>query len=158
VRETLFNWLQHEIGGARCADLFAGSGAIGLEALSRGAREVEFIEHNRTVADGIVASVESLGGSAGAHIFHTNVASFLAGAVNPFDIVFLDPPFGRNQLAKTLKLLADRDWLRPGGLVYLECEREAGEPALPAGWQRLKAKYAGEVGYHLARHSPRTPS
>jgi 16S rRNA (guanine966-N2)-methyltransferase len=86
------------------------------------------------------------------------VASFLAGAVNPFDIVFLDPPFGRNQLAKTLKLLADRDWLRPGGLVYLECEREAGEPPLPAGWQRLKAKYAGEVGYHLARHWPRTPS
>jgi 16S rRNA (guanine966-N2)-methyltransferase len=155
VRETLFNWLQHEIVGARCADLFAGSGAIGIEALSRGAREVEFIEHDRTAADGIVASIESLGGSAGAHISHTKVASFLAAAVNPFDIIFMDPPFGRNQLPKTLKLLAARDWLRPGGLVYLECEREAGEPMLPAGWERLKAKYAGEVGYHLARHPPR---
>jgi 16S rRNA (guanine966-N2)-methyltransferase len=157
VRETLFNWLQNEIAGVRCADLFAGSGAIGIEALSRGARAVTFVEHDRTAADGIVASVAILGGSAGAHVLHTNVAQFLAGMVDPFDIIFLDPPFGRNLLAKTLKLLAERGWLREGGLVYLECERESGEPALPAGWQRLKAKYAGEVGYHLARHSPRNP-
>jgi len=151
VRETLFNWLQGDIAGARCLDLFAGSGALGLEALSRGAAEVVFVETATAAAHMLRAQLQRLGGEGRATVLDLGAARYLrAPATVPFDIVFLDPPFGTTLLAESLVQLAVGHWLKVGGFAYLENERPAGVPALPAGWDLLKSKAAGEVAYHLA--------
>jgi len=151
VRETLFNWLQHAVAGARCLDLFAGSGALGLEALSRGAKEVVFVEQVVAASRTLQAQLVGLGGEGKGRVMEMGAARFLRTPVKPFDVVFLDPPFGKNALAEYIPMLDTGDWLKVGGLVYLENERIAGIPTLPAHWELLKSKSAGEVGYHLAR-------
>jgi 16S rRNA (guanine966-N2)-methyltransferase len=151
VRETLFNWLQHAITDTRCLDLFAGSGALGLEALSRGAREAVFVEQFPAAARALQEQLVRFGGAAKGRILEMGAARFLRTPGAPFDIAFLDPPFGTNALAEYLPLLDTGDWIKVGGLVYLENERAAGVPELPGHWELLKSKSAGEVGYHLAR-------
>jgi 16S rRNA (guanine966-N2)-methyltransferase len=151
VRETLFNWLQAHIVGTRCLDLFAGSGALGLEALSRGAREVVFVEREPAVAHVLRGEIERLGGNSRAQVLQMPAERLLATAGEPFDVIFLDPPFGQDALARPLALIAAERRARAGGWVYLEAERAAGAPALPPGWDLVKSKSAGEVGYHLAR-------
>jgi 16S rRNA (guanine966-N2)-methyltransferase len=151
VRETLFNWLQHSIADARCLDLFAGSGALGLEALSRGAREAVFVEQFPLAARALQEQLVRFGGAAKGRIFEMGAARFLRTPGEPFDIAFLDPPFGTNALAEYVPLLEAGHWLSVGGLIYLENERSAGVPALPGHWELLKSKSAGEVGYHLVR-------
>jgi 16S rRNA (guanine966-N2)-methyltransferase len=151
VRETLFNWLQQGIAGARCLDLFAGSGALGLEALSRGAKELVFVEQAVAAARALQEQLIRFGGQARAQVAEMGAARYLRSVPQAFDIVFLDPPFGRDALAEYIPLLDDGQWLKPGALVYLENEKKAGVPPLPAHWQLLKSKSAGEVGYHLAR-------
>ncbi len=161
VRETLFNWLQNSIAETRCLDLFAGSGALGLEALSRGAKSVVFVEQAQRAARALLAEIARLGGTARARVVEMGAARFLrtpeSGAIQgaPFDLVFLDPPFGQNALAEYIPLLVARDWVTPGGMVYLENEKAAGVPPLPSHWELLKSKSAGEVGYHLARVNAR---
>lgn len=157
MRETLFNWLREEVDGARCLDLFAGSGALGLEALSRGARHCTFVDSSAAAAAAIRANLELLG-SAG-EVVQADAARWLTHAsttgdatTGRFDLVFLDPPFGKGWLPRVLEPLSAGDWLGPGARIYLECERAAGVPALPPGWSLLKSKFAGEVGYHLARN------
>jgi 16S rRNA (guanine966-N2)-methyltransferase len=158
IRETLFNWLQHAVAGARCLDLFAGSGALGLEALSRGAREVVFVEQAVAAARALREHLKQLGvavPSAG-RVMELGAKRVLSTPGEPFDLVFLDPPFGTGALTEYLPLLASGNgavgaWIKPGGLIYLECERAAGLPRLPDDWELLKSKSAGEVGYHLAR-------
>jgi 16S rRNA (guanine966-N2)-methyltransferase len=151
VRETLFNWLQQFVAGTRCLDLFAGSGALGLEALSRGAREVVFVEQAPAAASNLRAQFLQFNAAARATILQMDAVSFLRDVVEPFDIVFLDPPFGEGDLPQYVALLDAGNWLPTGGLVYLESKKSEGVPALPANWQLLKSKFAGEVGYHLAR-------
>jgi 16S rRNA (guanine966-N2)-methyltransferase len=151
VRETLFNWLQHSVAGARCLDLFAGSGALGLEALSRGAAEVIFVEQVAAAARTLREQLERLGGQSKAQVLEMGAARYLRTPAKAFDIVFLDPPFGQDALTQYMPQLAEGDWLTEGGLVYLESERALGVPVLPAHWELLKSKSAGEVGYHLAR-------
>jgi 16S rRNA (guanine966-N2)-methyltransferase len=151
VRETLFNWLQYSIVDTRCLDLFAGSGALGLEALSRGAREVVFVEQFPAAARALQEHLVRFGGAAKGRILEMGAARFLRTPGTPFDVAFLDPPFGTNALAEYIPLLDMGNWLKPEGLVYLENERTAGVPALPGHWELLKSKSAGEVGYHLAR-------
>jgi 16S rRNA (guanine966-N2)-methyltransferase len=151
VRETLFNWLQHSITGSRCLDLFAGSGALGLEALSRGAKEAVFVEQFPAAARALQEQLVSLGGTGKARILQMGAARFLRTPGAPFDVAFLDPPFGKDALVEYIPLLDAGNWLNVGGLIYLENERAAGVPALPAHWEMLKSKSAGEVGYHLAR-------
>lgn len=151
VRETLFNWLQHSIAGARCLDLFAGSGALGIEALSRGASEVVFVEQFPAAARTLQEQLVRLGGESKARVMEMGAARFLRTPAKAFDIVFLDPPFGTNALAEYVPMLDSGPWLAAGSLVYLENERSAGVPSLPAHWELLKSKSAGEVGYHLAR-------
>ena len=158
VRETLFNWLQNDIVGARCLDLFAGSGALGLEALSRGAAEAVFVEQSTAAARAVRSKPSSgsmPGGQRNGRVVEMGAARFLRAPAAPFDIVFLDPPFGSNALADYVPLLDTGNWLNMGGLVYLENEKTAGAPPLPAHWELLKSKSAGEVGYHLARVSAR---
>jgi 16S rRNA (guanine966-N2)-methyltransferase len=151
VRETLFNWLQHSIAGSRCLDLFAGSGALGLEALSRGASEVVFVEQFPAAAHTLQEQLVRLGGGSKGRVMEMGAARFLRTPPKAFDIVFLDPPFGTNALAEYVPMLDSGQWLAAGSLVYLENERSAGVPSLPAHWELLKSKSAGEVGYHLAR-------
>lgn len=155
VRETLFNWLQHSIVGTRCLDLFAGSGALGLEALSRGAKSVVFVEQAQAAARRVVAELERLGGSSRARVVEMGASRFLRTPGDAFDLVFLDPPFGRDALPEFIPLLDAGNWVKPGGLVYLENERAAGVPVLPSHWELLKSKSAGEVGYHLVRVNAR---
>ena len=155
VRETVFNWLQQAVVGARCLDLFAGSGALGLEALSRGAKAAVFVEQAQAAARGIVAELERLGGASRARVVEMGASRFLRTPGDAFDVVFLDPPFGRDALPEFIALLDAGAWVRPGGLVYLENERAAGVPGLPSQWELLKSKSAGEVGYHLVRVTAR---
>jgi 16S rRNA (guanine966-N2)-methyltransferase len=155
VRETLFNWLQHDVAGARCLDLFAGSGALGLEALSRGAQELVFVEQSVAASRALQEQLVRLGGERRGQVVEMGAARYLRGAPAPFDIVFLDPPFGRDALAQYIPLLDSGHWLKPGSWVYLEDEKASGAPVLPAHWELLKSKSAGEVGYYLARVTAR---
>jgi 16S rRNA (guanine966-N2)-methyltransferase len=155
VRETLFNWLQHDIVGSRCLDLFAGSGALGLEALSRGAKELVFVEQAVAASRALQEQLIRLGAVSTGRVVEMGAARYLRSPPQPFDIVFLDPPFGRGALAEYVPLLDAGPWLNSGALVYLENEKRDGVPVLPAHWQLLKSKSAGEVGYHLARVNAR---
>jgi 16S rRNA (guanine966-N2)-methyltransferase len=149
VRETLFNWLGSATAGARCLDLFAGSGALGLEALSRGAGQVTFIEQDAAAARELRARLSEWQGTAG-EVRQADALGYLAGeAPQPFDIAFLDPPFGAGLLGRAAELLSARGWLRHGALIYLEGPAREPLPPLPERWQSLRDKRAGEVGYHL---------
>lgn len=148
VRETLFNWLAPVLPGARCLDLFAGTGALGLEALSRGAVAACFVERSGEVARVLEASLERLRARGGS-IVVTDARRFLEGPPQPFDIVFLDPPFGEFALGDLCTLLA-RGWLAAGARVYLEMPSGEALPPLPPGWDLLREKVAGHVRYALA--------
>ena len=151
VRETLFNWLGTRAQGARCLDLFAGSGALGLEALSRGAAHVTFVERELTAALDLRARLAEWG-APDARVEHTDALAYLAGAASAataFDLVFLDPPFDSDLLPRAAALLERGGWLKAGGLIYVEYAARGAAPPLPPSWAPLKAKQAGEVGYHL---------
>jgi 16S rRNA (guanine966-N2)-methyltransferase len=150
VRETLFNWLQPRIAGARVLDLFAGSGALGLEALSRGAAHVTFVEKDRRAA----VAIEQLTlewEEPGAIVECADALRWLAGprADAPYDIVFLDPPYDAAVLASAAASLAERGRLAPDARIYVESRARDPLPVLPAGWREQRAGRAGEVGYHL---------
>jgi 16S rRNA (guanine966-N2)-methyltransferase len=148
VRETLFNWLGARVAGARCLDLFAGSGALGLEALSRGAAHVTFVERELSAVRELRARLAEWG-ARDAQAIHGDALGFLAGTPQRFDIAFLDPPFASGLLGEAAALLERNGWLARAALVYVECGAREGAPPLPAGWRALRAKRAGEVGYHL---------
>jgi 16S rRNA (guanine966-N2)-methyltransferase len=152
VRETLFNWLGPRVVGARCLDLFAGSGALGIECLSRGASGVVFVEQNAAVTRAL-QTILAEWNAQGAQVERTDAFSYLRGSVTPFDIVFLDPPFAAGLITPAAAALESRGWLAPNALVYMECPARETLPALPEGWKSLKAKQAGEVGYHLFARS-----
>jgi 16S rRNA (guanine966-N2)-methyltransferase len=149
VRETLFNWLAPVIHGARCLDLYAGSGALGLEAASRGADRVVLVDH----AAEAVASLREQAGVLGAtqvEIVQANVQQWLRGRAEPFDVVFLDPPFQRGLLPADIELLESNGWLAPGALIYIEAEKGL-QLDLPQYWEVYRSKQAGQVGYSLIR-------
>lgn len=149
VRETLFNWLQPRIVGAHCLDLYAGSGALGLEALSRGAASVLFVDQQRAV---IVALSQLLTewGAAGYRVRCDQALRVLGERPErACDVVFLDPPFASEELAAACRALERGGWLSPDARIYLEQPRAEPLPALPARWHQLRSGRAGEVGYHL---------
>jgi 16S rRNA (guanine966-N2)-methyltransferase len=149
VRETLFNWLAQRVPGSKCLDLFAGSGALGLEALSRGAAQVTFVERDSVATRELRARLAEWGAN-GAHVEHGDALRFLAGSpAQTFDIVFLDPPFASDLLEHSARALEERHWLSADALIYVETEAHSGLPPLPASWRETKAKEAGAVGYHL---------
>lgn len=152
VRETLFNWLQPTIAGAKCLDLFAGSGALGFEALSRGAASAVLLERDREVCRQLRANAELLRAD-GVEIECADALQWLRTAPpRRFDIVFLDPPFASELLQAACELLDARNWLAPGASVYLEAPADA-RLLLPPTWSIARSKQAGQVGYHLARPS-----
>src|SRR5688572_29235803 len=148
VRETLFNWLGPRIVGARCLDLFAGSGALGLESVSRGAGSVVLVEQNAAIVRAIGAVMTEWNVTQ-ARVERADAFAWLRGAPQLFDIVFLDPPFASGLLAPAAALLEQKGWLAPDALIYLENAAREALPALPPTWQERKTGRAGEVGYHL---------
>jgi 16S rRNA (guanine966-N2)-methyltransferase len=148
VRETLFNWLQGVVPGARCLDLFAGSGALGLEALSRGAVDCVFVDSERAVIDALRAHLDVLHVKT-AELVQSDAIAYLGGAVRGFDLVFLDPPFTSDLLRRALESLTTGAWLAPGARIYIEYAAGR-KPALPAGWRMLRESRAGNVEFGLA--------
>lgn len=149
LRETLFNWLMPYIHGAECLDAFAGSGALGFEALSRGAQFTQFIEMHQGAAQQINANITLLNGRA-----EVARSDFLAWSNNGkrFDIVFLDPPFSHALWSPAIQHLVDRDMLNPQALVYIE--KPANYPlSCPEDWEPLKTKRAGQVDITLYKTS-----
>ena len=147
VRETLFNWLRDSLPGARCLDLFAGSGALGLEALSRGATEVIFVDMERTALAAVDAHLAMLKAQGGKTV-QTDALTWLETPSAPFDIVFLDPPFDAGLLPKVAGLLEQGGWLKPGAYIYLEYPAEH-PPAMPTQWTPWRESHAGRVGFGL---------
>jgi len=148
VRETLFNWLMPVLPGKRCLDLYAGTGALGLEALSRGAAETWFVERDAAAAAALEATLLRFGGHG--RVLVTDARRWLdKPPLGTFDVVFLDPPYAANKLADLCTLLA-RGWLAADAWVYLETGRGQALPALPEGWQLHRESQAGDVRYALA--------
>jgi 16S rRNA (guanine966-N2)-methyltransferase len=150
VRETLFNWLMNHVGGARCLDLFAGTGALGLEALSRGARETVFVERDPALAAALKANLQRLRQQEKSRVINADAATALAQESEAFDLVFLDPPFGAGLWTATAQALEARGLLRPGALAYVESPR-AEALQLPASWQLHREGVAGDVRHALYR-------
>jgi len=154
VRETLFNWLAPRIEGARCLDLFAGTGALGLEALSRGATSVVFVESSRIAVKILEKNTRTLDAS-GAAIRHGDALEYLKTAESAsFDVIFLDPPFSAGLLDETCASIESSGVLAAGGLVYLEQDKTHPRPVMPANWITMKDKAAGQVRYSLVRTGP----
>jgi 16S rRNA (guanine966-N2)-methyltransferase len=141
VRETLFNWLGQSLAGLSCLDLFAGSGALGFEAASRGAAWVVMVEHDRLVFDALKKTRDAIGVKQ-VELVLEDAFAYLKKTKPGFDVVFLDPPFGQNALPAVFRHLK----LEPGARVYVE----SSEPyAAGEGWRELKRARAGQVSYQL---------
>lgn len=160
VRETLFNWLQHDIVGARCLDLFAGSGALGLEALSRGAQSVVFLDREPIIGRYLRDTLTRLKCTQ-AEVLTMDALNYLPQIQQSFQGVFLDPPFAAaassNLLSQLLQQLDAPGRLTANAWVYLECPSSLGLPThwtyWPTHWQLHRSEQAGQVGYHLARRT-----
>ena len=148
VRETLFNWLGQHLDGLSCLDLFAGSGALGFEALSRGARRVVMVERDRATAAALRASARALE-AVNLEIVESEALRFLARPGERYDVVFVDPPYAENLVPVVFERLAPH--LAPGARVYAESAQALD---LPAGWRALKEDRAGAVRFALYEGSP----
>lgn len=158
VRETLFNWLGQRLDGWRCLDLYAGTGALGLEAASRGAGKVVLVERDARAAAALRAARERLDAEA-VEVVQGDAATYLSNARDRFDLVFLDPPFGSAELERVLPRLAAV--LAPGAAVYVEADRPLAPDAPPLsavpGLVAHRADKAGQVHYHLLLLTPPAP-
>jgi len=159
VRETLFNWLQNDVPGARCLDLFAGSGALGFEAASRGAASVIMLETQSQAAKILRENIQTLNAER-VQLLQTDALSWLnsvtdsvADSAQSFDVVFIDPPFDSEYLAQACELLEARQCLSEHACVYLEMNRKQDLPELPQSWTVVREKKAGQVGYYLVRRN-----
>ena len=148
VRETLFNWLQYDIIASRCLDLYAGSGALGIEAVSRGAKQVVQVDNNAQVCRQLKANNELLA-TTQVKIVQQDVFRYLAGDADTFNLVFLDPPFSQGLAVQAANWLEDKMWLANHAKIYIEVESKLKLEGLPESWEMLKHKTAGEVGYYL---------
>ncbi len=152
VRETLFNWLAPRLQGAHCLDMFAGTGALSIEALSRGASTAVLVERNSRIAGCIRTQLEQLD-AVGADVLTADAFSLNLKGRGPFDVVFLDPPFDGPDLADLCKLLESSGSLADSCKVYLEMRRNRPLPELPANWSVEREKTAGQVRYVLAHRT-----
>ncbi len=147
IRETLFNWLAPDIEGAHCLDLFAGSGALGLEALSRGAASCTFIESNRLAAEAIREHLRVLNCSEGT-VAETSAIDWLAREGQAFDIIFLDPPFAAGLYQPVLQAIEGGAKLKSDGKLYLEFDAKTSTEK-PHSLALLRDKKAGNTAYQL---------
>ncbi|MDP0271557.1 16S rRNA (guanine(966)-N(2))-methyltransferase RsmD [Glaesserella parasuis] len=152
VKETLFNWLMMDIAGSRCLDCFAGSGSLGIEALSRQAQAVVFLEKFADAANRLKKNLVSLKAENG-KVIQTDTLQFLAqkNSEMPFDLVFVDPPFHQGFVPQVLTALEQNGWLAENALIYVETEKNHSPLVLPEHWQVIKEKTAGQVVSRLVR-------
>lgn len=150
VRETLFNWLMPVIGGARCLDLFAGSGVLGFEALSRGASQVVMVDESPVVIKLLQEQLVHFKTDKGEAV-RAQIPGQLPVFSAPFDVVFLDPPYQSGLLLPTCKHLEKQGMLAHGAYIYLEASSPITDNDLPSGWHLIKSSKAGQVAYHLAK-------
>jgi len=148
VRETVFNWLVPYLGNATCVDLFAGSGALGLEAASRGAAHVDLVELNKTAYLAIQAHLTTLKADNCA-VFLSTAQQFIKKSQSRYDIVLMDPPYLADLWTEIAFLLEESTLLMPSCVIYLECPAKQMLPNLPLNWQLIKDKKAGDVRYCL---------
>jgi 16S rRNA (guanine966-N2)-methyltransferase len=149
LRETLFNWLAPLIEGARCLDLFAGSGALGLEAASRGAQEVLLVERQAALVRHLAGQIALLQAKQ-VRVIQADALQFLRGPARPFDLVLLDPPYAAGLLEPCCALLAERGWLAEGARIYLETEREQ-VWRVPENWRVERESTVGQARGRLLR-------
>ncbi len=147
VRETLFNWLTTALPNARCLDLFAGSGALSLEALSRGARQADLVEASPEAANQLNSNVQLL--AANARVWQTKAEVAMANLEPGYDIIFLDPPFHKDLLSSCITLIEQHHLLAEKAWVYIETASDEPLPSLPSHWQLHREKNAGQVSYRL---------
>ena len=154
VRETLFNWLMHDLQNANCLDLFAGTGALGLEALSRGAERTQFVEASSAVAAVLQQNIDLLGVPEDVGLLtRQDARSYLAKApTKPFDIVFLDPPFTDNLLGQVISLINRSVWLSEDALIYVEQAKKTTATEVPASWQLYREGKTNQSRYSLYRY------
>jgi 16S rRNA (guanine966-N2)-methyltransferase len=152
IRETLFNWLQAHIPNANCLDLYAGSGALGFEAASRGAQHVLMVEKDRLVVNALRESKQTLQ-AGNVQFMHCSAIDFLMQKRKledeTFDVVFLDPPFQSNSLQSCVVLLEESGCLSDDAVIYLECERKLDLIFLPDNWLLHRSKTTGQVAYYV---------
>jgi len=157
VRETLFNWLQAYLPGARCLDLFSGSGALGLEALSRGAASVTFVDQATEVVNHLRNNIHQLKAQ-NAEVVAASAVSWLDSRQPDeevrYDLVFLDPPFHKGLVEPVCEMLEGRNLLREDAMIYIETERSLTLNRLPANWKLHREKTAGQVSYRLFVRQP----
>jgi len=152
VRETLFNWLAPVIHGAKCLDLFAGSGALGFEALSRGASQVVMVDQAQEVISCLKENLLVLK-VMNAEIYRAKIPREWPPLATVFDIVFLDPPYRENLLLPACFALEEKSLLADPAYIYLESGQDLEDQALPPGWEIIKRKKAGQVGYFLVKRT-----
>lgn len=155
VRETVFNWLTPHIVGARCLDLFAGTGIMGFEALSRGASHVVMVDVSSKVTNHL-AKMAQLLGAKDLEIQQSDALQWLQQELQnypPFDIIFLDPPFHQNWVEKLMPAITVGKVIEKTGYIYIEIEKETKEVPLPKNYKLMKHKIAGAVSYNLASGS-----
>lgn len=150
VRETLFNWLAPLIEGTYCLDLFAGSGVLGFEALSRGAKFVEMVDQSDQAVRLLKEELVEFGAD-NAAVYQATVPNQLPAAKHPFDIVFLDPPYQSGLLPTCCHYLEENGFLAKTAYIYLEAKEAIKDNELPSSWQIVKSQKAGQVFFHLAR-------
>lgn len=151
VRETLFNWLAPHLAGAHCLDLFAGSGVLGLEAVSRGAAHVTLVETDPALVTQLKTNVAMLAAAAAVGVIARDALSFLTTtAPVKYHVVFLDPPFNSELMWRVLPLLTPA-WLAAQALVYLETPRTGPEVTLPEGWRMMRAGETSQTRYCLVQ-------
>ena len=150
TKETLFNWLLNDLHKKKCLDMFAGTGALGLEAISRGADEVIFFEKQKDLCTAIEVVVKKLELDKKCRVINTNSTAFDFTKLNTkFDLIFLDPPFHERLIQKSLDIISENELLTEKGLVYIECERDLEFGSLKTNLSRLKQSKGGETKYCL---------
>ena len=152
VRETLFNWLQMALPGSRCLDLFAGSGALGFEAASRGATRVVMVDSDSETVNTLRNNIDLLSATQ-TEVVCSDAITFLSNCDQEFDIVFIDPPYRMDVIVQCCELLESKQCLSDRAKIYIECDASndlsKDSNGLPDNWQCLKRKTAGQAGYHL---------
>jgi 16S rRNA (guanine966-N2)-methyltransferase len=157
VRETLFNWLQNDVPGARCLDCFAGSGALGFEAASRGAASVTLLENQQQAVKILGDNIKALN-ALQVELVQCDALSWLdsrvkAGSAEKYDVVFIDPPFVSDYLHLACELLEGQGYLENNACIYLEMGSKQALPELPLSWTKVREKKAGQVSYYLFRRN-----
>ena len=152
IRETLFNWLNTDVEGAICLDLFAGSGALGFEALSRGAKQVTFVDNSPLVVSSLKKNAAILGDTSSIEIICANFPDpMLSFKHSPFDIVFVDPPFFQDLIPASIECLIKGNHMKKGALVYREAEANVETLPVPSGFEQFREKRTGAVIYGLMK-------